>query len=87
MGRKRKTLDAILSGKSDTNIRFAPARALLLSLGFDERTSGSHHVFSHPDIAEFINLQEAKGGQVKPYQVRQLRGLLVKYKETLGYEE
>jgi len=62
MGRKRKTLDAILSGKSDTNIRFAPVRTLLLSLEFEERTSGSHHVFSRHDIAELINLQEAKGG-------------------------
>jgi hypothetical protein len=87
MGRRRKTLAAILSGQSDTNMRFAPVRALLLSLEFEERTSGSHHIFSRYDIPELINLQEVKGGKVKPYQVRQLRVLLVQYREKLGYEE
>jgi hypothetical protein len=87
MGRRQKTLAAILSGQSDTNMRFAPVRTLLLSLDFEERTSGSHHIFSRYDIAELINLQEVKGGKVKPYQVRQLRELLVQYREKLGYEE
>lgn len=68
-------------------MRFAPVRRLLLSLDFEERTSGSHHIFSRYDIAELINLQEVKGGKVKPYQVRQLRELLVQYREKLGYEE
>ncbi len=87
MGRKRRTLEAVLSGQSDKNIRFAPVRTLLISLGFEERVSGSHHVFSRGDIAELINLQEVQGGKLKPYQVRQLRGLLVQYREKLGYEE
>jgi hypothetical protein len=87
MGRRQKTLAAILSGQSDTNMRFAPVRTLLLSLDFEERTSGSHNIFSRYDIAELINLQEVKGGKVKPYQVRQLRELLVQYREKLGYEE
>ena len=68
-------------------MRFAPVRALLLSLDFEERTRGSHHIFSRHDISELINLQEVKGGKVKPYQVRQLRELLVQYREKLGYEE
>jgi hypothetical protein len=68
-------------------MRFAPVRTLLLSLDFEERAAGSHHLFSRDDIAELINLQEVKGGKLKPYQVRQLRELLVKYREKLGYEE
>jgi hypothetical protein len=68
-------------------MRFAPVRALLLSLDVEERTSGSHHIFSRHDIAELINLQEVKGGKVKPYQVRQLRELLIQYREKLDYEE
>ena len=67
MGRRRKTLAAILSGQSDKNMRFAPVRTLLLSLDFEERTSGSHHIFSRYDIAELINLQEVKGGKLKSY--------------------
>ena len=35
-----------------------------------DRTSGGHHIFSHPDIPEMINLQEVKG-EAKPYQIRQ----------------
>lgn len=87
MGRKRKTLETVLSGRSDKNIRLAPVRTLLISLDFEERVSGSHHVFSRGDIAELINIQEVQGGKVKPYQVRQLRQLLVQYREKLGYEE
>lgn len=87
MGRKRKTLEAVLSGRSDKTIRFAPVRTLLISLNFEERVSGSHHVFRRDDIAELINIQEAQGGKVKPYQVRQIRELLVQYREKLGYEE
>jgi hypothetical protein len=67
MGRKRKTLEAVLSGRSDKTIRFAPVRTLLISLDFEERVSGSHHVFSRGDIAELINIQEVQGGKVKPY--------------------
>ena len=73
-----------MSGRSDKNIRLAPVRTLLISLDFEERVSGSHHVFSRGDIAELINIQEVQGGKVKPYQVRQL---LVQYREKLGYEE
>jgi predicted RNA binding protein YcfA (HicA-like mRNA interferase family) len=87
MGRKRKTFEAVVSGRSDKNIRFAAVRTLLLGLGFEERISGSHHVFRRGDIAELVNLQELQGGKVKPYQVRQLRELLLKYRERLGYEE
>ena len=40
---------------------------------------GSHHMFSRPEIAELINLQR-DGSNAKPYQVKQLRNLIVKYK-------
>jgi hypothetical protein len=37
------------------------------------RNSGSHHIFRTPWAGDpRINLQEAKGGDAKPYQVRQL---------------
>ena len=39
------------------------------------RISGSHHIFKTPWAGDpRINLQEAKGGDAKPYQVRQLFG-------------
>ncbi|MEX0878299.1 MAG: type II toxin-antitoxin system HicA family toxin [Thermoanaerobaculia bacterium] len=42
------------------------------------RTSGSHHVFVHPRLAELINLQDV-GGEAKPYQVRQFLRLVERY--------
>ena len=72
-------LTRLLQGSSDANIRFGDLRALLLKLGFAERIKGSHHVFTHQGVAEILNLQ-AKNSMAKPYQVRQVRRMLVQYK-------
>ena len=64
---------------SPNNLRFAEARALAEGFGFRlSRIKGSHHVFTHPEIQELVNLQEV-GGQAKAYQVRQLLQLLERY--------
>ena len=78
MGRRRRLLERILSGRSDTNIPFEQTRTLLLRLGFEERVRGSHHVFTREDVEEIINLQDV-GGECKAYQVRQLREVARKY--------
>jgi len=36
MSRYKKTLDAVLSGRRDTNVRFTDVRGLLLAIGFEE---------------------------------------------------
>lgn len=64
----------ILAGNADANISFADLRGLLLRLGFEERTRGSHHVFGLGSV--LINLQP-DGRQAKSYQVRQVRSALV----------
>jgi hypothetical protein len=46
-------------------------------LGFEERVSGSHHVFVKAGIEEIINLQDVEG-KCKPYQVKQMRAVLKK---------
>ena len=78
MGRRRKLFDKIVGGGSDANIPFEQTRTLLKHLGFDERVSGSHHVFTKGRIEEIINLQDVRGW-CKPYQVRQVRAVLAKY--------
>ena len=61
------------------NVPFADMRRLVESFGFElRRTSGSHHVFVHPDVTELLNLQEVRG-QAKPYQVRQFLRLVERY--------
>jgi len=69
------------------NVRFRDLLALAEALGFRVgRIEGSHHVLTHPDIPELLNLQEVKG-EVKPYQVRQLLHLIERYDLHLGEDE
>ena len=79
MVRLEKLLIKILSGTSDSNIPFRALCQLLIHFGFEERTRGSHHIFRRTGIAEKINIQE-DGAKAKPYQVKQVRDLIVKYK-------
>lgn len=70
----------VLGGTADRNIRFDDLRSVLLALGFEERVRGSHHVYTRSNVAEIINLQPRNGGMAKPYQVRQVRDLILKYR-------
>ncbi len=80
VNRLRRLLARVLSGTADRNLRFQELRTLLLALGFEERVRGSHHIYTRVGIAEIINLQPQDRGLAKPYQVRQVRQLIVKYK-------
>ena len=79
MGKHEKLLLKILSGTSDANIYFDDLCDLLKSFGFEVRISGSHHIFRKEGVVEKINLQWA-GNKAKPYQVKQVRNVIVKYK-------
>lgn len=79
MSKYEKILLRILQGTSDANIPFDDLRQLLLHLGFEERTRGSHYIFRKQGIEEKINLQR-DGNKAKVYQVRQVRGIILKYK-------
>lgn len=74
-----KVLTRILSGLSDANISFTEMCQLLRKFGFDERTRGSHHIFTKEGVEEILNLQP-KGSKAKPYQVKQVRNVILKYK-------
>ncbi len=78
MSKYEKLREHILSGKSDSNIRFEDLRQFLISLGFEERIKSSHHSFRKEGIEEKPNLQR-DGSKAKAYQVRQVRNLLRKY--------
>ena len=78
MGSVDKTLAAVLRGTSDANIGFDDLRRLLLRLGFEERTKGSHHMFWRPGIIDRVNLQR-DGNKAKPYQVRQFLKLVERH--------
>jgi hypothetical protein len=74
-----KTMRAVLSGRCDTNIRFASLRLLVKSLGFAERITGDHFIYTRTGVIEIINIQPGHGGKAKPYQVKQVRGIITGY--------
>ena len=79
MYKPNKTFEQILRGTSDANISFNEICELLCNMGFEERVRGSHHIFTKDGIPEILNLQP-KGSKTKPYQVKQVRNVFLKYK-------
>lgn len=79
MSKHDKILLKVLRGASDANVAFEELCELLRHLHFDERIRGSHHIFTRDDVDEILNLQP-KGGKAKPYQVKQVRRLILEYK-------
>ncbi len=84
MGKHGKLLLRILRGSSDAGIPFEGLCSLLQFLGFDLRIKGSHYIFTRSDIDEILNLQP-RNSLAKPYHVKQVRNVIVKYK--LGDDE
>jgi predicted RNA binding protein YcfA (HicA-like mRNA interferase family) len=80
----RKTLEKILGGS--LNVAFGDMCRLVEAFGFRlSRISGSHHIFTRPDVPDLVNLQNA-GGQAKPYQIRQFLKLVEEYNLRLEDE-
>jgi virulence-associated protein VapD len=73
---------ALLSAQSDTSFAFTDLLKILMRLGFEMRIKGSHHIVYRQGVPEILNLQP-NGALAKPYQVKQVRDLLVKYRLTL----
>ena len=48
-------------------------------MGFRCRIKGDHFIYYKDGINEIINIQP-KGNKAKPYQVKQIRNLILKYK-------
>jgi hypothetical protein len=69
----------ILCGTSDASIPFEGLWQLLRRLGFDERIRGRQHIFTKEGLEEILKLQP-RGRHAKPYQVRQVRYVILKYR-------
>lgn len=79
MRRHEKLLIRILRGVSDANIPFDALCLLLRHLGFDQRIRGDHHIFTQDNIREILNIQP-RGQMAKPYQVKQVREIILTYR-------
>lgn len=55
----------------------------MIRLGFAEHIRGDHHIFTRDDVEEIVNLQPV-GSKAKAYQVKQVRGLILRYRMTIG---
>ncbi len=53
--------------------------ACWLSWILKKRIKGSHHIFYRQDVEEILNLQP-RGSKAKPYQVGQVRQVILKYR-------
>ena len=82
MKKSEKLLAHILMRRSDSNVPFPGLCQLLKGLGFDERIRGDHHIYNKEGIEEILNIQP-KGTKAKPYQVKQIRNIILKYKLNL----
>ncbi len=79
MGKWDRLVVQILRGTRDASVPFNDLCGLLTRLGFEKRTRGSHNIFRRAGVAERPNLQRS-GKNAKPYQVRQVRDIILKYK-------
>lgn len=79
MATLEKLMYSIMSGTQDRNIKFADLQKILDVLGFKCRVKGDHFIYWKDGITEIINIQP-DGNKAKAYQVKQIRGLILKYK-------
>jgi len=73
-----KILLKVLSGSQDRSMKFHELQKLLYMLGFHCRVKGDHFIYWKEGIDEIINIQP-DGNMAKPYQVRQIRNIILKY--------
>ena len=78
MSQYEKLLLSILSGTQDRNILFADLQTVLDRLGFQCRIKGDHFIYTKDGVEEIINIQPV-GNKAKPYQVKQVRNIILKY--------
>ena len=78
MSKYDKLFLQIMSGTQDCNVSFSDLQKALTLLGFTVRIKGDHYIYVKDDIDEIINIQP-NGNKAKPYQVKQVRNIILKY--------
>lgn len=69
----------IMSGTNDRNVSFGDLQKALMLLGFTVRIKGNHFIYFRDGVDEIINIQP-DGSKAKPYQVKQVRNIILKYR-------
>ncbi len=77
MNERQKILQKVLNNPK--NVRFLEVKSIVEAFGFKlSRISGSHHIFTHSNLSEIVNLQNVNG-RAKSYQVKQFLRLVERY--------
>jgi predicted RNA binding protein YcfA (HicA-like mRNA interferase family) len=80
VGKHDKIKARVASGTANANLSFEDICAMLKHEGFTMKNmGGSHRIFTRADVPDIINLQPAKDGKAKPYQVKQVAAILLNY--------
>lgn len=79
MSQYEKLLQAVLCGTQDKDIAFNDLRHILEQLGFQCRIKGDHFIYTRTGVEEIVNIQP-NGGMAKPYQVKQVRNIILRYR-------
>lgn len=78
MSQYEKILSSILCGTKDSNIPFKDLQTVLERLGFQCRIKGDHFIYTKDGVEEIINIQPV-GSKAKPYQIKQVRNIILWY--------
>ena len=82
--KSRRFFEKVISGKADHSIRYNDFYNLIININlgfvFESQDGTSHAQFYHPEYDVHMNIQSTKDGNAKPYQIKQLRVLIQKYK-------
>jgi hypothetical protein len=76
MSQYEKLSAALMSGTKDGNFLFSDLQMILARIGFQCRINGDHFIYTRDGIDEIINIQPV-GNKAKPYQVKQVRHLVL----------
>ena len=79
MTRRGKLIEKIMSGESDRNISFAELSRFLEMLGFTGKNTGGSHIVYRKEGIPPLNIQPAKDGKAKGYQLDQVREIVTRY--------
>lgn len=79
MSKFEKLFMQIMSGTNDRNVSFGDLQKALMLLGFTVRIKGNHFIYFRDGVDEIINIQP-DGSKAKPYQVKQVRNIILKYR-------
>lgn len=76
-----------MAGGDTRNVGFSEFCRLIETFGFSlRRVSGSHHIYSHPEVPRPLSLQPLRG-EAKPYQIAQFLDIVEEYGLTMDREQ